>query len=286
MNHREVQSNEIIERYVLHQLGAEERRAFQEHYLSCEDCFAQLQISAPFIAAVRREARLGVLSRPASTAGPVTAWRFAWLKPAFALTGLAAIALAALLGWLLFSQIPELRRELAAEKQAREQLEKERQESLRQSQETLAGERRQLELARGEQARLQNRIEELARNQSLPAGGQEAPAQANVPIVILENTRDSRQPNEMMLPANASHLTLWIEVELNSGFDSFQLQVVDAGRRSIQSLRGLQTNSYGALAANISAKPLQTGKYLVRLQGIKGRQSVPVGEYDLSIRRL
>jgi hypothetical protein len=287
MNHQEVESNEIIERYVLHQLGADERRAFQEHYFTCEECFEQVQVTARFIAGVQGASRSGVLAQGSleTVARPAIAPWFGWLKPAFLLASVAAFVLAVALGWLLLKQIPQLREELGREKQTREQLEKDKQESLKQTQEELENERKQLELERSERARLQNRIEELAQSQASQQMQQSAPAQANVPIVILESTRDSQQSSEIKLPANASRLTLWIEVELKSGFDSFQLQIFDSGNRHIETIRGLQANSYGAVAANISAKQLKAGNYMVKLIGVKRKQTEPVGEYDLNIRR-
>lgn len=53
MNHREIDEKEIIERYVRQQLSLAERRAFQEHYFTCDACFDKVQMTARLIAGVR-----------------------------------------------------------------------------------------------------------------------------------------------------------------------------------------------------------------------------------------
>jgi hypothetical protein len=47
---------------VRHKLPPDERRAFQEHYFACEECFEQVQITARLVAGVRRASRKGVLA--------------------------------------------------------------------------------------------------------------------------------------------------------------------------------------------------------------------------------
>jgi anti-sigma factor RsiW len=288
MNHQEIEENEIIERYLLHQLAADERRAFQEHYFSCDECFEKAQMEARFIAGVRDESRSGAFAKSAfatSTAAPAASWP-GWLKPAFTLAAAASLVMAIALGWLLLDQIPKLRGELARERQAREQVEREQQQSLNRAREEAESERRKVEIERNERAKLQSQVEELARNQTWQSSNSKTAAQANVPIVVLEAVRDSQSgANQIHLPADANHLTLWQEVEPGNRFDSFQLQIFDASNRQVQTIRGLKANSYGALAASVSAKAFQTGKYLVKLYGVKGQQRELVGEYDLNVRR-
>ncbi|MEW6130006.1 MAG: zf-HC2 domain-containing protein [Acidobacteriota bacterium] len=57
MNHREIDDNEIIERYARHQLSPEERRAFQEHYFACDACFDKVQMMARLIAGICEASR-------------------------------------------------------------------------------------------------------------------------------------------------------------------------------------------------------------------------------------
>src|SRR2546423_6852756 len=146
MNHPQIQEEEIVERYVQHRLALEERLAFQEHYFACDEYFAQVQATARFIAGARQAARAGILDNGTTKAG-AAGWAN-WFRPAFAVTAFAALVLAVALGWLLLSQLPKLRSDLARERQAREQVERENQQRLAQADEALTNERQQREAQR------------------------------------------------------------------------------------------------------------------------------------------
>src|SRR5882724_10529508 len=60
--HKQIKDNDIIELYVLNKLSAEKRRAFQEHFFECDQCFEQAQIAARFAAGVREASRSGALA--------------------------------------------------------------------------------------------------------------------------------------------------------------------------------------------------------------------------------
>ena len=279
MTHQEIEEKGIIERYVLHQLAADERRAFQEHYFSCDECFDQTQMQARFIASVRHASKAGILTA-SSTETPrprgSSLW-MGWLKVAFALTATASLALAVALVWLVFNQIPGLRQEIVRERQAREQSERESQQNIDRAKEDLENERRQLEAERGERARAQGQVEELARNRE---------PQPNVPIVMLEAVRSSRDKvSQLNLPATAGSAMVWIDVESGNRFDSYRLEILDSSKRLVETIAGAKPNSYGALVVNLPTKSLQSGKYVVKLYGIKGGQRELVGEYDLEVRR-
>jgi hypothetical protein len=116
------------------------------------------------------------------------------------------------------------------------------------------------------------------------------PAQAKVPIVLptvlLDSARDARSGgNQLILPANAPSAKLLIEVEPGSRFDSFQLQLFDAGKRPVTSFNGIKASSQGVISVNVTAALLPNGKFLVKLYGAKGGERTPVGEYDLTVRK-
>src|SRR5688572_16341384 len=108
MNHHELEQKETVERYVRHRLAAEERRAFQEHYFACDQCFEQVQTAARFIAGVRAAARSGVLAGEQIQAQHSGAsWHgLSWLKTAFALSVATTVLLAVGLVWSRLNQIP------------------------------------------------------------------------------------------------------------------------------------------------------------------------------------
>src|SRR5688500_7316214 len=123
MRHEQFTDGEVAERYALGTLPAAERRAFQEHFFECDECFARAREAARYVAAVRHSARAGVLSGRPEPAAP-SRWA-AWLRPAFAATAFATLALACALGWLLLARLPALSEEAARERRAREEAERE-----------------------------------------------------------------------------------------------------------------------------------------------------------------
>jgi len=279
MTHQDIEEKEIIDRYVLDQLNPDERRAFQEHYFSCDECFEQTQMHARFIASVRQASNAGILTasstenlRPTGS----SLW-MSWLKPAFALTATASIALAIALVWLVFNQIPRLRQEILRERQSREQSERENQQNIDRAKEDLENERRQLEVERGERAKAQGQVGELATNRE---------PQPNVPVVILEAVRSSPDKvSQLNLPATAGSAMVWIDVESGNRFNSYRLEILDSSKRPVETIAGAKPNSYGALVVNVPAKSLQSGKYVVRLYGVKGEQRELVGEYSFEVRK-
>jgi hypothetical protein len=295
MTHQEMTDGEVFERYALGTLPAAERRAFQEHYFECDECFARAQESARFVAAVRHSARAGVLSeRQAERVAP-RGW-MGWLRPAFAATAFATLALACVLGWLLLARVPALREEAARERRAREESEREYRQRLSQADEALARERqrRESEQAARESERAGREAERagsegvtgerevlLAQNRT---PSEVAPrSQANTPLVILDSVRGAEGGGQQLTLGGAPGATIWVEVAPGGGFDSYRMQIFRGGRL-VETVRGARPNPYGAVAVTVPSRLLRPGLHVVKLFGVKGRESELVGEYDLNVR--
>ena len=118
MMHAEIEKAEVVERYVRGQLPPEERQAFEEHFLACDECFEKLQTAERFAAGMRDAAERGFLKAPPQVSS--SGW-FAW---AFAATACIALVMAGLAGWAYFGRIPQLQSQL---RQSTAQLEAEQQ---------------------------------------------------------------------------------------------------------------------------------------------------------------
>ena len=248
MMHQDIEDQEIIERYVRSQLSPEERRAFEEHFFGCEECFEKLQATERFIAGVLDASSRGLLEGDLSTdTPPVRRWSV-WMIPALAASSCAAIALAVAVVWTFFFQIPRLRRQLD---------------------QTSAG----LATQREAIAALQKQVASAAQ------------AETNVPLVMLQATRDAQAPpNDAVLSSDAKHLTLWIELP-SSTSGTFRLEIAAADGSHIQTLDSLKRNTYGALVVSLPADVLQSGIYTVRLSRQEPSPVTLVAEYRLRIRR-
>lgn len=247
MMHEQIEDQEIIERYARNQLKPEERKAFEEHYFSCDECFDKLQAAERLIAGVRDAARRGVLPKSAAAGAP--AWRVApmW-SPIFGIGVIAALLLAISGGSWYYVQFSRLRGQLSASNAA-----------LQEQQQARAALEQQLQQARQ--------------------------AEANLPLVMLQSTRDMQaQPTEAILPPGATHLVLWTEVPAGR-FTSYRLEIYGAEEKPIETLTHLTRNAYGALAASISAGRLHPGEFRIKLSGEEPLPASLLAEYKLRIRR-
>ena len=247
MMHQEIDDQEIIERYVRKQLAAEERRAFEEHFFGCEECFEKLQATERFVAGVRDAGSRGLLEGSSADVTPARNWG-AWVFPALAASSCAAVALAVLAGWTLLFQMPRLRQQLSR------------------ASADLSAQREAI-------AALQKQVVSSAE------------AETNVPLVMLQATRDAQAlPNDAVVSPKAKHLTLWIEV-LSSTASTFLLEIAAADGHHIQAFENLKRNTYGALVISLPAEALQAGIYTVKLSRQEPSPVTLVAEYRLRIRR-
>jgi Putative zinc-finger len=247
MMHSQIEKEEIIERYVRNQLAEEERKAFEEHFFGCDDCFVKLQATERFVAGVRDAARHGALEPRAE--GSARGWSWDnWIVPAFGASAWAALVLAVVSGWLYFVRIPRTN-ELLNQSAAK----------LRESQDMRTA--------------LEQKLERSTQ------------AEVNVPLVILQSTRALQSPpTEAILPAGATHLVLWLDVS-PSQYNSYRLEFYGTDDKPIETLQHLKRNSYGALAATLPAQRLQPGDYRIKLTGEEPLASSPLAEFKLRIRR-
>jgi putative zinc finger protein len=245
MLHTHIDNDEIIERYVRGQLAPEERRAFEEHFFGCEECFEKLQDAERFHAGIRDAARRGLLQDASQVA--FTPNRATWFRWAFAATACASLVLGVTVGWIFLREIPSLHKEL---------------------QQTVA----HLQIERQARTALEQRV--------VPAEQSEA----NVPLVMLDASRAAEEPALAVVPRGAKHVILWIEPG-PARYRTFRMEVFTSGKRLVTSLDHLERGPYGGLAASLPADQLPTGDFRITLTGQNPAPASLVGEYRLRIER-
>ena len=142
--------------------------------------------------------------------------------------------------------------------------------------------RRELEAA---QAELQRRLDELEKNKPAPRSDENLLAQANIPSVTLESSRDAGSAARVTIPAEAKSILLQIPVEPGNRFQSFTLEVMTRNKAPIESVNGARPNRSGSLVVRASATRLEAGDYRVRLYGVNQTQREFLAEYDLRVVR-
>ncbi|MBS1790175.1 MAG: zf-HC2 domain-containing protein [Acidobacteria bacterium] len=259
MTHQEVQSD-TIERFVRHQLSSDERRAFEEHYFECEECFEQVQMMARFVAGVCQAARKGFLTESAQEP-----WWAKLFRPAVIVAMSAAILLTIGVGWLLWRQPPTQQRELAVNPTP----------SLAPQPATSAG------TTATPATDPPSKPDLLAQNRPTPP--EAIPGKA--PVVFLDSERGNSEANQLDIPANANNAILRIDVDPGNSFSGFQFQIFDpSGKLAVSANTGKAT-AKGVVSASVSTKLLQSGKYVVKCYGFRNDQRELVGEYKLQIQK-
>jgi Putative zinc-finger len=247
MMHPQIEDEEIVERYVRNQLAEEERKAFEEHFFGCEECFEKLRTTERFIAGMRDAGSRGLLEGSSADAAPERTWA-SWVFPALAASSCVVVALAVVASWTLLFEMPRLRQQLS------------------QASVDLSAQREAI-------AALQKQVNSSTQ------------AETNVPLVMLQATRDVQAaPNEAVLPAGAGHLVLWVEMPA-SKFRRFRLQVETEDHHPVLSLDHLERNSYGALVVGLPAEQLKPGEFRIMLSGEEPPPASLLAEYKLRIRK-
>jgi hypothetical protein len=247
MTHTQIENEEVIERYARNQLPPDVRQAFEEHFFSCDECFEKLQATEQFVAGIRDAARAGRLGSSIAGIARAKIWAGS-MFPALAASTCAAVLFAGVSAWMLFVQMPRVRRQ-AAQASAAQQAERVAEAALR------------AQLARDNQP------------------------ESDLPLVMLQATRDAQAPpNEISLPLGAQRLVLWVDVG-SARYSDFSLEVCAEDHRLVETINHLHRNSYGALAASVPIQKLQSGEYRITLRGQKPSPGTLFGEYRLRIRK-
>jgi hypothetical protein len=90
MDHAEAKEQRVAEKYVLGELSPELREQFEEHYLDCADCTADLKALALLMVAGKAVAAEGTRSPVPAKAAERRGW-FAWFRPVVAVPVMAAL---------------------------------------------------------------------------------------------------------------------------------------------------------------------------------------------------
>lgn len=116
LNHKKIEEDEIIERYVMRRLSPEETEAFEEHLFGCGECFEKVKLTEKAISGIREAAKQGLLEEKRHRSLHVFRERSKQLftQPAIAI---AAVVVTLLLLYPAFRGIflaPRLQRQLEA----------------------------------------------------------------------------------------------------------------------------------------------------------------------------
>jgi hypothetical protein len=90
MDHQEALRGGVVEKYLLNEMPQPERDEFEAHFFDCQDCAADLQATAAFLDAAKKELRRSRQPRPAPKVLKKPWFDFLW-RPAFAAPAFALL---------------------------------------------------------------------------------------------------------------------------------------------------------------------------------------------------
>lgn len=291
MTHQQIQDNEVIERYVRHQLTGAERQAFQEHYFACDECFDQVQISARFIAGVREASRSGALAAESDKRGDRSAilaglffpnWIRNWAVPALAMSFLLAAVLLGL--WGLSVRRENQRLALQAREQSRAVEELQRSEAkIRELEASGTASQEQLEVLRKENERLKEEVAAIARQRDTQVAQVRTPS-ANVPVINIYPIGDAQRSggaseiNQLKLPSGTTKFVLILS-DFQSGLSNYRLELTDSSGRIAERRAGLKPNRNGEISVTLNRSLFSAGQYRLKLYA----QGNAIAEYVVQV---
>ena len=289
MTHQQIQDNEVIERYVQHQLTPAERQEFQEHYFACDECFDQVQMSARFIAGVREASRSGVLAAESGHAAQSSIlpalfypnWIRNWAIPALAMSFLVA---AVLLGvWSLSVRRENQRLAREANEQSRVAEELQRSEAkIRELEASGTASSEQLEVLRKENERLKEEIATAAGRPETQVAQIRQP-DANLPVINIYPLGDTQRSgggseiNQLRLPPGIERFVLLLS-DFESGYSNYHVEISDSAGRQLMRRVGIKPDRNGEIRVVLN-RLFSAGQYRVKLYG----QGKAIAQYVVQV---
>jgi len=286
MNHEYINQFNLIDRYVLGKLGADEAQEFEKHFIDCPECVEQLQVTRSFVGDLKELAIQETLVSSNKPTPLPRRWELGQLVPrrSWAAIAFGCLVLAGVFGFFGVRRLNRLEGEL---RQAREETSAINQQYQRGLETAAASEKEHQEAKQ----QLTQRLEELekklktegATNQSVR--GSDAP-DVNFPIFALVSIRgQAPSPVEITLSASNSRFALSIPVEDTRVFTTYRVTINDYQAKTVWQRDGFRPDAYHSLSLSLKSSFLLPGNYDLKVEGLTSNQWNTVGNYPFRIAR-
>lgn len=278
MDHHYIEEFNLVDRYLMGKLTAEESAPFEDHFVDCPHCLDRLKTTRDFTQGLRV---VTVEGAPTTGADEPRGWLW-FLSPMLARKSLAlascillAVALVSVV--LAQKQLRRLRSEAheAADAAALSEQERER------TQRELTAQLHELE-AKLEDAQKQRRP--LA-----PERGWWAQPGINVPVFALNSVRagdpnSSGAMNEIKLPRAAKGFVISVGLVGEVKYEEYHVTVIDNRNRVVWESGGLQPDRHNALSIGFNATFFRPGQYVLKVEGgMKKEELSALGNYPFRV---
>jgi hypothetical protein len=258
MTHVYIDEHDLVSRYAMNKLSADEQAAFEAHLIDCVECLDRLDQTTALRDGLRRVAAADAQPGPRRKARPAA--REGWSLP----LGLAAAAV--LIAAAGVATIVPMRRELARTTTAAADWQRRYDDAGR--------------TARALQDRLAMAERELAQRPAAPA------IDSNVPVFGLTIVRsgEGTPPAQISIPVAAHFVVMSVELPGATGFSQFRAVLTNAAGQPVWHADQLRPTSPDALGIGLSTRLTPPGDYVLTLEGV-GREgrAVPIGHYRFRV---
>ena len=289
MDHKQIDQYDLIDRYLLGKLPAEEIARFEEHFVDCPQCVARLQATKTFLQDLRF-----IAAEQASQAAhrpPRRLFRHIWQARMLALA-VAGLLIAAIVGIAILGHYTRrLRAERGQAQSLSAQLER-RYEDERQTALAADSRRQEAELQLAEQQRtLEAKLkdEQAQRAKMAAEFSRRMPPDGNLTIFGLAAVRGgaSNAPetgNQIALPRASPVFAFSIPLEGDMSYATYRITILDHRQRLVWMGRKSPPDQYNSLAVLLRCGLFRPGHYALIVKGAKkgGGEDV-VGHYPFVI---
>jgi len=274
MDHKQVQQD-LIDQYLMGKLPEEENFGFEEHFVDCPECIAQIQLTKSFLQDLRFVAA-EVLQTDTHRRGNAF-WhtlQTVFRKPLVLAACCLLIAIAACVVFVA-NYTQRLRAEVNQAKSLSDQwehrYEEERQAAISAQKEHQETERQLNEQSQTLSAKL--RDEQAQRERMKAEFSQWIRPAGNLPIFVLTPKRSGEQKpsesaNPITLPRSATMFAFSILLEGEVTYKSYKITIIDRHNRLIWKKEGLTPDRHNSFSIGFKPGFFQPGNYSLILKGI------------------
>jgi hypothetical protein len=292
MNHEQIEQLHLVDRYLMEKLSAEESSIFEEHFIDCPQCIAQLRITNNFLQDMRSVAA-DQASQIEVHKPKAAFWNFlpASFRHPLALAFGCLMIATAIVSFFVINHTRRLQQELDQSDSQVEQLrrlyEDERQSALAANQAHKETEARQAEQLRAFELQLKEEREQHAK--MIEESSRRMISEGNLPIFTLTSKRSSGPDatgsiNQIKLSRSSPLFIFSVYLEEEQSFKTYNLTIFDDNKRVKRAIKGKTPDHNSALSIILSSKSFRPGYYSLLIEGIEktGAKS-PVGNYPFQI---
>jgi hypothetical protein len=280
MDHKHIEELDLVDRYLMGRLTADESEQFEEHFVDCAQCVDQLRTTQDFVRGLRLVASHQPAEQPNNGSRELHLYSprgrsskvFGWAS--------VLVLLVAIVGSVIMFK-RTLTSQIAAD-QAKSNLAQSERRFEEERESASSAERKHQETERELAERLTHLQTEIG-NKREPKVASAQP-QINIPILVLKSTRgsepQSESVNKLALPDSPNSFVISLPLEGELDYKSYRMTIRDDRGQLIWTSDGLKPDAFNSLSVGFNSSFFRRGDYLLVVDGVSeaGATSV-VGKY-------